>query len=65
MNKILKITLMVIGALVLSGGAVYAGWTIASTRQPQGTVLTAGQYPGFGPGRMMGGGGYGGGGDMY
>lgn len=60
MNKILKISLMVIGALVLAGGAVFAGWTIASSRQPQGIVLATGQYPGRGPGSMMGGSGYGG-----
>ena len=56
MNKVLKITLMVISVLVLSGGAVFAGWTIASSRQPQANVLTAGQYPGRGPGHMMSGG---------
>jgi hypothetical protein len=56
MNKVLKITLMIIGVLVLSGGAAFAGWTIASSCQPQANVLTAGQYLGRGPGSRMGGG---------
>jgi len=56
MNKVIKISIMIIGVLILSGGAVFAGWTIASSRNPQVNVFTASKSLGRGPSRMMDGG---------
>jgi len=53
MNKILKTTLIVIAALALAGGSLYAGWAIAGRTQSTATTsATSGWVYGFGPGMM-------------
>jgi hypothetical protein len=56
MNKILKISLIVIGALALASGSLYAGWVIAGRTQATSTANTpantGGWTYGYGPGMM-------------
>ena len=53
MNKILKTTLIVIAALALAGGSLYAGWAVATrTQSTTSAAVTTGWGYGFGPGMM-------------
>jgi len=54
MNKILKATLIVIAALALAGGSLYAGWWVGNRTQATTatTSATGGWAYGFGPGMM-------------
>ncbi len=52
MSKILKTTIIVIAALALAGGSLYAGWAVANRTQTATTPVTTGWGYSFGPGMM-------------
>jgi hypothetical protein len=61
MNKVLKTTLIVIAALVLAGGSLYAGWTVANRTQVASLTPASTNWGyAFAPGMMGGGFGRGG-----